>query len=161
MEKNDISDNEEVTSEIVETVPLPKQKRKITLSEEERKRRGDNLRNIVAKKKAENDKVNAVVKDEVIAVKKQSSKKIAKIKMQKALALAHPDSDSDESSDDEIFTSSKKRKNKNKNPTIIVKNYYTNPNKKEFDATEQVKTLQETFREPSPPPQPVRLGYFV
>lgn len=164
MEKGDIdSETEHVIPEIVEAVPLPKQKRKITLSEEERKRRGDNLRNIVAKKKAENDKVNAVVKDEVIAVKKQSSKKIAKIKMEKALALAHPESDSDsDSSDDEIFTSSKKkRKNKNKNPTIIVKNYYTNPNKKEFDASEQVKTLQETFREPSPPPQPVRLGYFV
>lgn len=161
MEKNDISDNEEVTPEIVETVPLPKPKRKITLSEEERKRRGDNLRNIVAKKKAENDKVNAIVKDEVIAVKKQTIKKISKLKMEKALAIAHPESDSD-SSDDEIFTSSKKKKGKSNQPIIIIKNYH-HDKKKGYDAEEQVSKLQNVFREPSPPPQPqpVRLGYFV
>lgn len=161
MEKNDVSDSEEVTPEVVESIPLPKPKRKITLTEEERKRRGDNLRNIVAKRKAENDKVNEVVKDEVIAVKKQTSKKIAKLKAEKALAMAHPDSDSDSDSSVEL-PSSKKKKGKNQNPTIIVKNYYTNPNKKEFDATENVAKLQNVFREPSPPPQPrVTLGYFV
>ena len=165
MEKGDIdSETEQAIPEVVETVPLPKPKRKITLSEEERKRRGDNLRAIIAKKKAENDKVNAVVKEEVIAVKKQSSKKIAKLKMEKALALAHPDSDSDSDSDDEIFTSSKKKKKgKSNQPIIIIKNY-TSDKKKGFDANENIAKLKEVFREPEPESvsQPrVTLGYFV
>ena len=161
MEKNDISDNEEISPEIVETVPLPKPKRKITLSEEERKRRGDNLRNIVAKRKAENDKVNEVVKEDVMAVKKQTIKKISKLKMEKALALAHPESDSDSDSSVELPSSKKKRKSKANQPIIIIKNYH-HDKKKEYDATENIAKLKEVFREPSPPPpQPVRLGYFV
>ena len=165
MEKGDIdSETEQATPEIVETVPLPKPKRKITLSEEERKRRADNLRSIIAKKKAENDKVNAVVKDEVIAVKKQTSKKIAKLKMEKALAMAHPESDTDgESSDDEIFTSSKKRKNKNKNPTIIIKNY-TLPqreHKNDFDSKEEIQKMYKSQSEPVIEPVRRTIGYFV
>jgi hypothetical protein len=161
MEKNDISDNEEISPEIVETVPLPKPKRKITLSEEERKRRGDNLRNIVAKRKAENDKVNEVVKEDVMAVKKQTIKKISKLKMEKALALAHPESDSDSDSSVELPSSKKKRKSKANQPIIIIKNYH-HDKKKEYDASENIAKLKEVFREPSPPPpQPVRLGYFV
>jgi hypothetical protein len=161
MEKNDISDNEEISPEIVESVSLPKPKRKITLSEEERKRRGDNLRNIVAKRKAENDKVNAVVKEDVMAVKKQTIKKISKLKMEKALALAHPESDSDSDSSVELPSSKKKRKSKANQPIIIIKNYH-HDKKKEYDATENIAKLKEVFREPSPPPpQPVRLGYFV
>ena len=163
MEKGDIdSETEQVTPEVVESVSLPKPKRKITLSDEERKRRGDNLRAIIAKKKAENDKVNAVVKDEVIAVKKQTSKKIAKLKAEKALAMAHPDSDSDSDSSVELPSSKKKRKSKANQPIIIIKNYH-HDKKKEYDASENIAKLKEVFREPSPPPQPqpVRIGYFV
>jgi hypothetical protein len=162
MEKNDISDSEDVTPEIVETVPLPKPKRKITLSEEERKRRGDNLRNIVAKRKAENDKVNEVVKEDIMAVKKQTIKKISKLKMEKALALAHPDSDSDSDSSVELPSSKKKRKSKANQPIIIIKNYH-HDKKKEYDASENVAKLQEMYKpEPEPVPQ-IRqtLGYFV
>ena len=161
MEKNDISDNEEISPEIVESVPLPKPKRKITLSEEERKRRGDNLRNIVAKRKAENDKVNEVVKEDVMAVKKQTIKKISKLKMEKALALAHPESDSDSDSSVELPSSKKKRKSKANQPIIIIKNYH-HDKKKEYDATENIAKLQEMYKpEPEPVPQQVRLGYFV
>lgn len=163
MEKGDIdSETEQVIPEIVESASLPKPKRKITLSDEERKRRGDNLRAIIAKKKAENDKVNAVVKDEVIAVKKQTSKKIAKLKAEKALAMAHPDSDSDSDSSVELPSSKKKRKSKANQPIIIIKNYH-HDKKKEYDASENIAKLKEVFREPSPPPQPqpVRIGYFV
>jgi hypothetical protein len=162
MEKNDVSDSEEVTPEVVESIPLPKPRRKITLTEEERKRRGDNLRNIVAKRKAENDKVNEVVKDEVIAVKKQTSKKIAKLKAEKALQLAHPDSDSDSDSSVELPSSKKKRKSKANQPIIIIKNYH-HDKKKEYDASEQIAKLKDIYREPEPVvEQPkIRLGYFV
>lgn len=162
MEKNDISDNEEATPEIVETVPLPKPKRKITLSEEERKRRGDNLRNIVAKRKAENDKVNEVIADDVKIVKKQATEKVRRLKKEKALQIAHPESDSDSDSSVELPSSKKKRKNKSNQPIIIIKNYH-HDKKKGYDAEEQVSKLQEIYKpEPEPIAQPRQtLGYFV
>jgi hypothetical protein len=161
MEKNDISDNEEATPEIVETVPLPKSKRKITLTEEERKRRGDNLRNIVAKRKAQNDQINQEVKEDVIAVKTQAIKKIKKIKKEKMLEVQYPDSDSDSDSSVELSSSKKKKKGKSNQPIIIIKNYH-HDKKKGYDASEQVKTIQEMYKpEPEPVPQQVRLGYFV
>jgi hypothetical protein len=162
MEKNDISDNEEATPEIVETVPLPKPKRKITLSEEERKRRGDNLRNIVAKRKAQNDKINEEVKEDVIAVKTQAIKKIKRIKKDKMLEVQYPESDSDSDSSVELPSSKKKRKSKANQPIIIIKNYH-NDKKKEYDATENIAKLKEMYKpEPEPIPQ-IRqtLGYFV
>lgn len=160
MEKNDISDNEEATPEIVETVPLPKSKRKITLSEEERKRRGDNLRNIVAKRKAQNDQINQEVKEDVIAVKTQAIKKIKKIKKEKMLEVQYPDSDSDSDSSVEL-PSKKKKKGKSNQPIIIIKNYH-HDKKKGYDASEQISKLQEMYKpEPEPVPQQVRLGYFV
>lgn len=164
MEKNDLSDNEEQVSvdEVVEVAPLPKPKRKITLTEEERKRRGDNLRSIVAKRKADNEKVNAVVKDDVIAVKKQSTKKISKMKLEKKLEMLHADSDSD--SDSSVELSSSKKKRRNKQPTIIIKNY-TLPSRehKSFDAEETVKKIKEVYKEEEPVIEPVRrtIGYFV
>jgi hypothetical protein len=162
MEKNSVdSDTEEQTPEIVEEVPLPKQKRKITLSEEERKRRGDNLRNIVAKRKAQNDQINQEVKQDVIAVKTQAIKKIKKIKKEKMLEVQYPESDSDSDSSVEL-SSSKKKKKKSNQPIIIIKNY-THDKRKGYDASEQVTKLQEMYKpEPEPIPQaPVRLGYFV
>ena len=161
MEKNDISDNEEATPEIVEAVPLPKSKRKITLTEEERKRRGDNLRNIVAKRKAQNDQINQEVKEDVIAVKTQAIKKIKKIKKEKMLEVQYPDSDSDSDSSVELSSSKKKKKGKSNQPIIIIKNYH-HDKKKGYDASEQVKTIQEMYKpEPEPVVQQVRLGYFV
>jgi hypothetical protein len=161
MEKDDISDSEEVVPQIVETVSLPKPKRKITLSEEERKRRGDNLRNIVAKRKAENDKVNEIIVEDVKAIKKQAIEKVRRLKKEKAVTLSKVDTDSDSDSSIELPLSKKKRKNKGQ--TIVIKNYYTNPNKKEYDASENVAKLQEIYKSQSEPiiPQQVRLGYFV
>ena len=160
MEKNDLSDTEEATPEIVETVPLPKPKRKITLSEEERKRRGDNLRNIVAKRKAQNDQINQEVKEDVIAVKTQAIKKIKKIKKEKMLEVQYPDSDSDSDSSVEL-PSKNKKKGKSNQPIIIIKNYH-HDKKKGYDASEQISKLQEMYKpEPEPVPQQVRLGYFV
>jgi hypothetical protein len=164
MEKNDISDTEEAIPEIVEEVPLPKPKRKITLSEEERKRRGDNLRNIVAKRKAENDKVNEVIVEDVKAIKKQATEKVRRLKKEKALTLSRADSDSDSDSSIELPLSKKKRKSKQ--PTIIIKNY-TLPNrdtKPDFDASKHIEELQKMYKSQSEPviEQPRRtIGYFV
>jgi hypothetical protein len=162
MEKNDISDNEEATPEIVETVPLPKSKRKITLTEEERKRRGDNLRNIVAKRKAQNDQINQEVKEDVIAVKTQAIKKIKKIKKEKMLEVQYPDSDSDSDSSVELPSSKKKRKAKSNQPIIIIKNYH-HDKKKEYDASEHIAKLRDIYKEPEPVVEQPRiaLGYFV
>jgi len=161
MEKNSVdSDTEEQTPEIVESVPDVKPKRKLNLTDEQRQKRAENMRKVALARIEKNKKVNEVIAEDVKKVKTEAIKKVKKIKQQKALEINHPDSDSDSDSSVEL-PSSKKRKNKNKNPTIIVKNYYTNPNKKEYDASENVAKLQNVFREPSPPPQPVRLGYFV
>ena len=156
-----------VEEQKVDSIPAVKTKRKITLSEDERKRRGDNLRAVVAKRKAENDKVNAVIADDVKAVKTQAIQKVRKLKKEKALQIAYPESDSDSDSSVELPSSKKKRKNKAQ--TIVIKNYYTNPNsnKKEFDATEHVAKLQSfgaPERFPSPPavaPHQRCIGYFV
>ena len=162
MEKGDIdSETEQVTPEVVESISLPKPKRKITLSEEERKRRGDNLRSIVAKRKAQNDQINQEVKEDVIAVKTQAIKKIKKIKKEKMLEVQYPDSDSDSDSSVELSSSKKKKKGKSNQPIIIIKNYH-HDKKKGYDASEQVKTIQEMYKpEPEPVVQQVRLGYFV
>jgi len=161
MEKNDLSDNEEVVPEIVETVPLPKLKRKITLSEEERKRRGDNLRTIVAKRKAQNDQINQEVKEDVIAVKTQAIKKIKKIKKEKMLEVQYPEVDSDSDSSVEL-PSSKKRKSKSNQPIIIIKNYH-HDKKKGYDASEDIAKLKDIYKpDPEPVAQPkISLGYFV
>jgi dGTP triphosphohydrolase len=172
MEKNSIDSDSEtpvlnVEEQKVESIPAVKTKRKITLSEDERKRRGDNLRAVVAKRKAENDKVNAVIADDVKAVKTQAIQKVRKLKKEKALQIAYPESDSDSDSSVELPSSKKKRKNKAQ--TIVIKNYYTNPNsnKKEFDASENIAKLQPfgaPERFPSPPavaPQQRCIGYFV
>ena len=166
MEKNSVdSDIEEQTPEIVESVPDVKPKRKLNLTPEQRLARSENMRKVALARIEKNKKVNEVIAEDVKKVKTEAIKKVKKIKQQKAFEINHPDSDSDESSDDEVFTSSKKRKNKNKTPTIIVKNYYTNPNKKEYDASENVAKLQQIYKpEPEPiphPPQRVTLGYFV
>jgi hypothetical protein len=165
MEKGDLSETEEVKPEpVIETIPAVKPKRKITLSEEERKRRGDNLRTIVAKRKAQNDQINQEVKEDVIAVKTQAIKKIKKIKKEKMLQVQYPDSDSDSDSSVELPSSKKNSKKKNKNPTIIIKNY-TLPqreHKNEFDASEHIAKLRDIYREPEPVAQTRQtLGYFV
>jgi Ni,Fe-hydrogenase I large subunit len=168
MEKNgvdsDIEEPRPETEQIVETVPLPKPKRKITLSEEERKRRGDNLRNIVARRKAENDKVNEVIVEDVKAIKKQATEKVRRLKKEKAIALSHADSDSDSDSSVELPSSKKKRKSKQ--PTIIIKNYTlpSREHKSEFDASKHIEELQKVYKSQSEPviePPRRTLGYFV
>jgi hypothetical protein len=156
MEKDDLSDTEQVIQQV------QKPKRKLELSEQERKRRGDNLRNIVAKRKAENDKVNEIIKKDVDEVKhevklkayKEVKKRVGKIKAEK-LSQAESDSDSDSSA--ELSSSKKKRKN-SKQPIIIIKNYtsdkkqYKEPVAQEFYKFENEPVIQAA---------PVRLGYFV
>jgi hypothetical protein len=165
MEKDDLSETEEAGQVIQQDTPLPKQKRKLQLSEEERKRRGDNLRNIVAKRKAENDKVNQIIKKDVDEVKhevklkayKEVKKRVGKIKAEK---LNEPETDSDSDSDDEIITSSKKKR-KNKNPTIIIKNY-TLPSEPKRQYKEPIAEPEQVYKpEPIIQQPPVRLGYFV
>lgn len=165
MEKDDLSDTEEVEQVIQQDKPLPKPKRKLQLSEEERKRRGDNLRSIVAKRKAENDKVNEIIKKDVDEVKhevklkayKEVKKRVGKIKAEK---LSQPESDSDSDSSVELSSSKKKRKN-SKQPIIIIKNYTSD--KKQYK--EPVAPIAEEFyksqSEPIIQAPPVRLGYFV
>jgi hypothetical protein len=159
MEKDDLSDTEQVIQQV------PKPKRKLELSEQERKRRGDNLRSIVAKRKAENDKVNEIIKKDVDEVKhevklkayKEVKKRVGKIKAEK-LSQAESDSDSDSSA--ELSSSKKKRKN-SKQPIIIIKNYTSD--KKQYK--EPVAPIAQEFykfeSEPIIQPAPVRLGYFV
>jgi hypothetical protein len=165
MEKGDLSDTEqEVKIETPETVLLPKPKRKMTLTEEERKRRGDNLRTIVAKRKAQNDQINEEVKEDVKAVKTEASKKIKKIKKEKMLEVQYPELDSDSDSDDSDYKPlSSKKKRKSKQPIIIIKNYTGEGKKqhKEYDVTEQVTKLQEQFKQPELEPVRKMMGYFV
>lgn len=163
MEKGDLSETEqEIKTEIPETVSLPKPKRKITLSDEERKRRGENLRSIIAKRKAQNDQINQEVKEDVKAVKTEAIKKIKKIKKEKMLEVQYPEIDSDSDSDDSDYKpSSSKKKRKNKSQTIVIKNYYTNPHKKEVDVIENVVKPQEIYK-PEPIVQQAKtIGYFV
>jgi hypothetical protein len=164
MEKDSVdSDVEQPTPEIVETVPDVKPKRKLNLTDEQRAKRAENMRKVAMARIEKSRAVNAEVADKVKAIHKEAVQKGKKIRMKKAIEIQHQNLDSDsDSSDDEIVTSSKKKKSKSNQPIIIIKNYHNDKKKNGHDASEQVSKLQETFREPSPPPQaPVRLGYFV
>jgi uncharacterized protein (UPF0335 family) len=164
MEKNDPSDTEqeEVKPENVETIPAVKPKRKMNLTDEQRAVRADRMRAVALARIEKSRAVNAEVADKVKAIHKEAVQKGKKIRMKKAIEIQHQnlDTDSDSDSSVELPSSKKKRKNKSNQPIIIIKNY-TSDKKKGFDASENVAKLKEVFREPSPPPQPVRLGYFV
>jgi hypothetical protein len=159
MEKDDLSDTEQVIQQV------PKPKRKLELSEQERKRRGDNLRSIVAKRKAENDKVNEIIKKDVDEVKhevklkayKEVKKRVGKIKAEK-LSQAESDSDSDSSA--ELSSSKKKRKN-SKQPIIIIKNYTSDKKQYKEPVAPIAQEFYKSESEPIIQAPPVRLGYFV
>lgn len=168
MEKGDIDSDVEGQEVVAETTPLPKPKRKLQLSEEERKRRGDNLRNIVAKRKAENDKINEVIKKDVDEVKhevklkayKEVKKRVSKIKQEK---LNEPEVDSDDTdSDDSDYKPSKKKgKNKSKQPIIIIKNYTSDKKQYKEPVAPPAHEIYKSQSEPVMEQRQVRLGYFV
>lgn len=165
MEKNDPSDTEqeEVTPEIVESIPAVKPKRKMNLTDEQRAVRADRMRGVALARIEKSRLVNAEVADKVKAVHKKSVQEGKKIRMKKALEMLHPESDSD--SDSSMELSSSKKKRKNKQPTIVIKNY-TLPSRehKHYDAKEHIEELQKVYKSQSEPviEQPrVPIGYFV
>jgi hypothetical protein len=165
MEKNSVdSDTEQVTPEVVETIPAVKPKRTLNLTPEQRAKRAENMKKVALARIEKSRAVNAEVADKVKAIHKEAVQKGKKIRMKKAIEIQHQnlDSDSDSDSSVELSSSKKKRKGKTNQPIIIIKNY-TSDKKKGFDASENVVKLQEVFKpEPDSIPQPpVRLGYFV
>jgi hypothetical protein len=162
MEKNDLSDpeSEQVTPEVVESIPAVKPKRKLNLSDSERAKRAENMRKVALARIEKSRAVNAEVADQVKAIHKQAVQKGKAIRMKKAIEIQHPEMDSDsDSSDDEIITSSKKKgKGKSKQPIIIIKNYTSD--KKQYKEAIAPQT-QEIYK-PEPIIQQTRtIGYFV
>jgi hypothetical protein len=165
MEKNSVdSDTEQVTPEVVETIPAVKPKRKLNLTDEQRAKRAENMKKVALARIEKSRAVNAEVADKVKAIHKEAVQKGKKIRMKKAIEIQHQNLDTDSDSDSSVELSSSKKKKKGKQPiNIIVKNYGVPREQKSFDASEQIAKLKDIYREPEPVvEQPkIRLGYFV
>jgi hypothetical protein len=141
--------------------PKTKPKRTLNISDEERKRRSDRMKELAKKRTEVAQEKKSKIKEVKVEVKEEAKKVIEKkVKKIKQPVIREPESsDESESDDDSTLLSkpTKKKYVKKSTPNIIIKNYTSAPNPQP-QPIPQVFQQQPLTRESSPPRQ---IGFFV
>lgn len=138
-----------------------KQKRKINISDEERKKRSDRMKQLAKKRTEVAEEKKSKIKEVKIEVKDEAKKIIEKkVRKIKQPPVIQPESSDDSDSEDEtIILGKQKRKYIRKTqPNIIIKNYTQSAPTPTPQLIPPVFQQQPSVRDQSPPKH---IGYFV
>jgi ribosome-binding ATPase YchF (GTP1/OBG family) len=150
---------EEVAPKVEEQIKKPR--RKINISDEERQRRSDRMKELAKKRTELAEEKKSKIKEVKVEVNTEARKIIdRKVRKIKQPPVIQPESSDDSDSDESTLLSKPKRKyNRKATPNIIIKNYTQSAPAPQQQPIPQVFQQQPSAREQSPPKQ--HIGFFV